>query len=75
MPILVKSGTIISAALLIGATAIRPSSAQYEGPRGHYRSEASFTRAINGTPCGAHCRMRRKGNGRVTMPTKRNDMN
>lgn len=40
---------------LIGAAMTAPSLAQYEGPRGHYGSEASFDRDINGTPCGINC--------------------
>ena len=40
---------------LIAAAMSGPSLAQYEGPRGHYGSEASFDRDVSGTPCGINC--------------------
>ena len=49
-----RSGLVLSATLFVLAQSA-PTMAQYEGPRGHYRSDAGFTRDLNGTPCGMNC--------------------
>jgi hypothetical protein len=51
----VKSFPVSIAVCLFGAALASPTFAQYEGPNGHYSSESSFVRDINGTPCGMNC--------------------
>ena len=46
---------VATAACLLVAAETAPTMAQYQGPGGHYRSEASFVRDVNGTPCGMNC--------------------
>jgi hypothetical protein len=46
---------LVAAAACLFAVEAAPAVAQYEGPQGHYGSEAAFTRSVNGTPCGINC--------------------
>jgi hypothetical protein len=50
-----RFGLVAAAACLLATVEIAPAVAQYEGPRGHYRSEAAFSRSVEGTPCGINC--------------------
>lgn len=50
-----KVALIAAATCLLAAAGAAPVMAQYEGPRGHYNSEAGFIRDLNGTPCGVNC--------------------
>jgi hypothetical protein len=50
-----RIGLVAAAYCLFAMVATAPALAQYEGPKGHYRSEAAFSRSVQGTPCGINC--------------------
>jgi hypothetical protein len=60
MRALLKFVSIALAAALFGAGMALPSSAQYQGPNGHYDSQSDFSRSDSGIPCGISCTQRAK---------------
>jgi hypothetical protein len=60
MRALLKFVSIVLATALFGCGVVLPSSAQYQGPNGHYNSAADFSRSDGGIPCGISCTQRAK---------------